>query len=44
MILDGELSAGDRLPIEKDLATDLAVSRGSLREGVRALTPELRTW
>ena len=37
-ILDGELSAGDRLPIEKDLATDLAVSRGSLREGVRALT------
>ena len=38
MILDGELSAGDRLPIEKDLATDLAVSRGSLREGVRALT------
>ena len=38
MILDGELSPGDRLPVEKDLATNLAVSRGSLREGVRALT------
>jgi GntR family transcriptional repressor for pyruvate dehydrogenase complex len=38
MILDGELSAGDRLPIEKDLAANLEVSRGSLREGVRALT------
>ena len=38
MILDGELAAGDRLPIEKDLAAALRVSRGSLREGVRALT------
>lgn len=37
MIVEGELSAGDRLPIEKELATRLAVSRGSLREGVRAL-------
>lgn len=37
MIVEGELSAGERLPIEKELATRLAVSRGSLREGVRAL-------
>ncbi|KGM08789.1 FadR/GntR family transcriptional regulator, partial [Cellulomonas carbonis] len=37
MILDGELRAGDRLPVEKDLAAALDVSRGSLREGVRAL-------
>ena len=37
MITRGELSAGSRLPIEKDLAVALGVSRGSLREGVRAL-------
>lgn len=37
MLLDGRLSPGDRLPIEKDLAIDLGVSRGSLREGLRAL-------
>jgi GntR family transcriptional repressor for pyruvate dehydrogenase complex len=37
MILDGELKAGDRLPVEKDLAIRLGVSRGSLREAVRAL-------
>ena len=37
MILDGALHAGDRLPVEKDLAAALGVSRGSLREGVRAL-------
>jgi GntR family transcriptional repressor for pyruvate dehydrogenase complex len=37
MIIAGKLAAGDRLPIEKDLATELGVSRGSLREGVRAL-------
>lgn len=37
MITRGELVAGSRLPIEKDLAVSLGVSRGSLREGVRAL-------
>jgi DNA-binding FadR family transcriptional regulator len=38
MILDGRLRPGDRLPVEKDLADTLKVSRGSLREGVRALS------
>jgi len=37
MITHGELTAGARLPVEKELAAELAVSRGSLREGVRAL-------
>jgi DNA-binding FadR family transcriptional regulator len=37
MILDGTLLPGSRLPVEKDLADLLGVSRGSLREGVRAL-------
>jgi GntR family transcriptional repressor for pyruvate dehydrogenase complex len=37
MITSGRLSPGSRLPVEKDLAAALAVSRGSLREGVRAL-------
>jgi GntR family transcriptional regulator, transcriptional repressor for pyruvate dehydrogenase complex len=37
MITSGVLGAGSRLPIEKDLAVSLGVSRGSLREGVRAL-------
>ncbi|MCU1470217.1 MAG: GntR family transcriptional regulator [Glaciihabitans sp.] len=37
MITSGELGPGSRLPIEKDLAISLGVSRGSLREGVRAL-------
>lgn len=37
MIIRGELSAGSRLPVENDLAAALGVSRGSLREGVRAL-------
>lgn len=37
MITSGRLQAGARLPVEKDLAADLGVSRGSLREGVRAL-------
>jgi len=38
MILDGDLAPGDQLPIEKDLAPRLGVSRSSLREGVRALS------
>lgn len=38
MILAGRLQPGDQLPVEKDLAATLGVSRGSLREGVRALT------
>jgi GntR family transcriptional repressor for pyruvate dehydrogenase complex len=37
MITTGDLGPGSRLPIEKDLAVALGVSRGSLREGVRAL-------
>lgn len=37
MITTGELRAGSRLPIERDLAARLGVSRGPLREGVRAL-------
>jgi GntR family transcriptional regulator, transcriptional repressor for pyruvate dehydrogenase complex len=37
MITTGALGPGSRLPIEKDLAVVLGVSRGSLREGVRAL-------
>ena len=37
MILDGRLAPGQRLPVEKDLADALGVSRGSLREGIRAL-------
>jgi GntR family transcriptional repressor for pyruvate dehydrogenase complex len=37
MILEGRLRPGERLPVEKDLAEALGVSRGSLREGIRAL-------
>ncbi|WP_327632944.1 FadR family transcriptional regulator [Kribbella sp. NBC_00482] len=38
MIIDGRLRPGDRLPVEKNLATALGVSRNPLREGVRALS------
>jgi DNA-binding FadR family transcriptional regulator len=38
MLAMGRLVPGDRLPVEKDLAAELEVSRGSLREGVRALS------
>src|SRR5450830_246629 len=37
MISSGELRAGERLPIEKELTARWGVSRGSLREAVRAL-------
>ncbi|GAB3826011.1 FadR/GntR family transcriptional regulator [Kribbella italica] len=38
LIIDGTLKAGDKLPVEKDLGEALGVSRGPLREGVRALS------
>ena len=38
MIADGRLKPGDRLPPEHALAEQLGVSRGSLREAVRALS------
>jgi GntR family transcriptional repressor for pyruvate dehydrogenase complex len=37
MIVRGELRAGQRLPAERDLAAQLALSRPSLREAIRAL-------
>jgi len=37
MLTRGELLPGERLLVEKDLAAQLGVSRGSLREGIRAL-------
>ncbi|KMS75205.1 GntR family transcriptional regulator [Streptomyces viridochromogenes] len=38
MILNGELAPGSRLPTEEDLAEQFGLSRGTLREAVRALT------
>jgi len=38
MIVNGELDPGDRLPSLLDLAVQLGVSPGTLREAVRALT------
>jgi GntR family transcriptional repressor for pyruvate dehydrogenase complex len=38
MIVRGELRPGDRLPKESELAARLNLSRGSLREAVRALS------
>lgn len=38
MLVSGELGPGDRLPVEKELAARLGVSRNTLREAVRALT------
>ncbi len=37
MIVSGELSPGDRLPPEKELADRLGLSRNSMREAVKAL-------
>jgi GntR family transcriptional regulator, transcriptional repressor for pyruvate dehydrogenase complex len=38
VILAGELPPGSRLPPEQELAAQLGISRGSMREAVRALT------
>lgn len=38
LITDGTLRPGDKLPVEKDLAAQLNISRNSVREAVRALT------
>ncbi len=38
LIVDGEFTAGTKLPREQDLAARLGISRNSLREAVRALT------
>jgi DNA-binding FadR family transcriptional regulator len=38
MLVDGQLRPGEKLPVEKDLATSLGVSRNTLREAVRALS------
>lgn len=37
-LLSGELKLGDRLPPERELCTQLDISRPSLREGLRALS------
>ena len=37
MILDGTLKTGDRIPPERELATQLGLSRGVLREALRSL-------
>ena len=40
MIMNGQLHPGDRLPREPDLAVQLGLSRNSLREAVKALSPD----
>src|SRR5690349_3083050 len=38
MVVSGKVKGGDRLPPEKALASELGLSRSSLREAVRALS------
>jgi GntR family transcriptional regulator, transcriptional repressor for pyruvate dehydrogenase complex len=38
ILISGEFAPGDRLPVERELAAQLSVSRSSLREAVRVLT------
>jgi DNA-binding FadR family transcriptional regulator len=38
LIVAGELTSGDALPPERDLAVTLGISRPSVREAIRALT------
>ncbi|MGA5097078.1 FadR/GntR family transcriptional regulator [Streptomyces lavendulocolor] len=38
LIADGRLGPGERLPTERDLSTQLGISRNSMREAIRALT------
>ncbi|WP_121713139.1 FCD domain-containing protein [Streptomyces sp. E5N91] len=38
MIARGEPAVGERLPTERELAASLGISRGSVREAIRALT------
>src|SRR5260370_14861604 len=38
MVVSGQVKGGDRLPPEKALASELGLSRSSLREDVRALS------
>lgn len=37
MILDGQITSGDKLPTERELVDQLGVSRSSLREALKAL-------
>ena len=37
-ILEGSLKSGDRLPPERELATEFGVSRPSLREAIQKLS------
>jgi GntR family transcriptional repressor for pyruvate dehydrogenase complex len=40
LIEEGKLKAGDRLPSERELAETFRVSRGSVREAIKALERE----